>query len=263
MRAPGARAQVVRRMIHAQVQSTQDGAFLFDAGLAPSPQPDWLDQERWLAQARAQAVAGGRGGALFVDTPIGTCALRHYHRGGFAARLSRDGYLWSGSKRTRAFREFRLLAALADAGLPVPAPVAARYQRDGLRYRADLMTRLVPDAQTLSARVAAQQLDGTLARGVGATLARFHRFGAWHADLNAHNILVDAGGAVWIIDFDRSRLRRPQLAWQRANLARLRRSLDKLGARRIAGFDAVFWHPMLAAYHETMAQGAAAQSPSA
>ena len=247
-------------MIDAQVQSTQDGALLFDAGLVPRPQPDWLDRGHWLAQARAQVVDGGRGGALFVDTPIGTCALRHYHRGGLVARLSRDSYLWSGRKRTRAFREFRLLAALADAGLPVPAPVAARYQRAGLAYRADLMTRLIPDAQTLSSRIGARQLDETLARAVGATLARFHRFGAWHADLNAHNILVDARGAVWLIDFDRSRLRKPQLGWQLANLARLLRSCDKLGARRIDGFDAAFWHPLLAAYHETMAHGAAAES---
>lgn len=244
-------------MIDAQVQSTQDGALLFDAGLAPQPQPDWLDREHWLAQARARVVEGGRGGALFVDTPVGECALRHYHRGGFVARLSRDSYLWSGRKRTRAFREFRLLAALADAGLPVPSPVAARYRRDGLRYRADLMTRLVPDAQTLSSRIAARRFDETLARAVGATLARFHQFGAWHADLNAHNILVDARGAIWLIDFDRSRLRKPLLVWQRANLARLRRSFDKLGAQRIADFDAMFWHPMLAAYHETMARVAA------
>ena len=120
------------------------------------------------------------------------------------------------------------------------------------------MTRLVPDAQTLASRIAARQLDETLARAVGATIARFHRFGAWHADLNAHNILVDVRGAVWLIDFDRGRRRKPQLAWQRANLARLRRSLDKLGARRSADFDAAFWHPMLAAYHATMAQDAAA-----
>jgi hypothetical protein len=38
--------------------------------------------------------------------------------------------------------------------------------------------------------------------------------------------------------------------WQQANLARLRRSLDKLGARkRVANFDVAIWHPLLAAYH--------------
>jgi 3-deoxy-D-manno-octulosonic acid kinase len=239
-------------MIDAQVQPTQDGALLFDAALLPRPQPEWLDGAHWLAQSRAHAVDGGRGGAWFVDTPIGACALRHYHRGGLVARLSRDAYAWSGRERTRAFREFRLLAALADAGLPVPAPVAARYRRDGWCYRADLMTRRVPDAQTLSACVAERRHDEMLARAIGTTLARFHRFGAWHADLNAHNILVDARGAVWLIDFDRCALRKPQLAWQRANLARLLRSLEKLGARRIADFDATFWHPMLAAYHAAM-----------
>jgi len=258
MRAPDVRAQVVRRMIDAQVQPTQDGALLFDARLVPQPQPDWLDREHWLGQARAREVAGGRGGALFVDAPVGACALRHYHRGGLVARLNRDSYFWSGRDRTRAFREFRLLAALADAGLPVPAPVAARYQREGLHYRADLMTRLVPGTQTLASRITTHQLDEALARAVGAMLARFHLFGAWHADLNAHNILVDARGATWLIDFDRGRRRKPQLAWQRANLARLRRSFDKLGAQRISGFDDAFWHPMLAAYHDKMAQGSSA-----
>lgn len=243
-------------MIDAQVQSTQDGAWLFDAALAPRPQPDWLDREHWLAQSRAQAAPGGRGGALFVDTPVGACALRHYHRGGLVARVARDAYLWTGAERTRAFREFRLLAGLAGAGLPVPAPVAARYRREGLRYRADLLTRRIPDVETLAARVAAGRFDENLARAVGATLARFHAHGVWHADLNAHNILADAAGAVWLIDFDRSRVRKPQLAWQHANLARLRRSFDKLGARRVAGFDAVFWHPLLAAYHAAMARGA-------
>lgn len=250
-------------MIHAQVQSTQDGAMLFDASLEPRPQPAWLDRAAWQAQGRARALDGGRGGVLFVDAPIGGCALRHYHRGGLIAQLSRDNYLWLGAERTRAFREFRLLATLADAGLPVPAPVAARYRRHGLRYRADLLTRRIDGVEPLSARIRSQRLDAELATRVGATLARFHARGVWHADLNAHNILVDAAGKVWLLDFDRGRLRKPQLVWQRANLVRLRRSFDKLGARRVAGFDARFWHPLLAAYHAAMVEAAALTETSA
>ncbi|MCC7255674.1 MAG: 3-deoxy-D-manno-octulosonic acid kinase [Dokdonella sp.] len=239
-------------MIHAQVQSTQAGAFIFDATLAPAPELAWLDRAHW--PARSREGDGGRGGVLFADTPIGACVLRHYHRGGLVARLSRDTYLWLGNERSRAFREFRLLARLVDAGLPVPAPVAARIERKGLRYRADLLMRRIEQAQTLAQRIAAGAIDDRQAQAIGTTLARFHRHGVWHADLNAHNILIGADGKVWLIDFDRGRLRPPRLAWQRANLGRLRRSLDKLGARRVAEFDRRFWHPLLAAYHAQMAQ---------
>ncbi len=232
---------------------------LLDANLPTRPQPQWLDRDYWQAQACTRIAAGGRGGVLFVDTPVGRCVLRHYHRGGFIARLSRDAYWWLGGSRTRAFREFRLLAALSDAGLPVPMPVAARYRRDGLHYRADLLTRCIADVETLADRLRAMRVDEALARDVGATLARFHARGAWHADLNAHNLLVDAHGGIWLIDFDRGRLRKPQLAWQRDNLARLRRSFDKLGARRIPDFDAMFWHPLLAAYHRAMTHGSDAK----
>ena len=239
-------------MIKAEVQATASGAMMFERGCGDVPDESWFDPARWIALGKAEPGRGGRGGVLFVDTPAGACALRHCHRGGLVAWFSADRYLWTGAKRTRAFREFRLLARLADLGLPAPLPVAARYQRSGAGYRADLLTRRIEGAATLADRLAQGTLDPQLACEVGATIARFHAAGIWHADLNAHNILVGDGNAAWLIDFDRGRVRRPALAWQQANLARLRRSFDKLGARRSAGFDARFWHPMLAAYHDAL-----------
>jgi 3-deoxy-D-manno-octulosonic acid kinase len=250
-------------MIEAQVQSTAGGAIVFDRALGISPDDTWFERTRWTTPGRVDAQSGGRGGVAFIDLPVGACALRHYHRGGLVARLSADRYLWSGAARTRAFREFDLLAHLANTGLPVSAPIAARYVRDGFRYRADLLTRRIAPAQTLAERLAAGTLTPALALDIGRTIARFHAARVWHADLNAHNILVNgspvgAEHAVWLIDFDRGRLRKPKLAWQQANLKRLRRSMDKLGARRIGDFDARFWHPLLAAYHEAMSRGFAA-----
>ncbi len=252
--SPAQRRKLGRGMVQAQVQSTTDGAIVFDAALGISPGPEWFDAARWAPLGR---VASGRGGVVFVDTPVGACALRHYHRGGLAARLSADAYLWSGAARTRAFREFRLLARLADSGLPVSLPVAARYVRSGFAYRGDLLTRRI-EADTLATRLSQGRLDAVLAQRVGRTIARFHAFGAWHADLNAHNILADAQDRISLIDFDRGRLRKGQLAWQQANLARLHRSLVKLGAHRVQDFEARFWHPLLAAYHEAMAAKALA-----
>ena len=66
----------------------------------------------------------------------------------------------------------------------------------------------------------------------GLLVARFHRAGLDHADLNAHNLLFDSQGRGWVIDFDRSQLRIPETAWREGNLRRLQRSLHKQRAAR-------------------------------
>jgi 3-deoxy-D-manno-octulosonic acid kinase len=88
---------------------------------------------------------------------------------------------------------------------------------------------------------------------VGALVARFHRAGIWHADLNAHNVLV-APGQLYLIDFDRGRQRGPAETWQRANLQRLRRSLVKLGAaaQGEASFEEQLWKPLVYRYERTL-----------
>lgn len=246
-------------MIEAQVQSTVDGAILHDAACGVVPDTGWFEPGRWPLAANADT--SGRGGVAFLVTPVGTCALRHYRRGGLVARLVADRYLWIGAERTRAFREFRLLATLADAGLPVAQPVAARYVRTGPSYRADLLTRRIDNARTLARQLGDEGATATLAARVGETIACFHVAGAWHADLNANNIMVDSGGIVWLIDFDRGRLRSPQTSWQQANLARLRRSLAKLGLDRGEGFEQRFWTPLLQAHRDRLGAGSAIGAP--
>jgi 3-deoxy-D-manno-octulosonic acid kinase len=48
-----------------------------------------------------------------------------------------------------------------------------------------------------------------------------------HADLNAHNIMLGENGEVWLLDFDRGRLRTPG-SWRGRVLDRLARSLAKI-----------------------------------
>jgi 3-deoxy-D-manno-octulosonic acid kinase len=66
----------------------------------------------------------------------------------------------------------------------------------------------------------------------GRLVARFHRAGLDHADLNAHNLLFNAQGKGWMIDFDRGALRIPATRWRERNLKRLHRSLLKLRGER-------------------------------
>jgi 3-deoxy-D-manno-octulosonic acid kinase len=240
-------------MMQERTHKDAEGAILFDAAVSPQVGHDWFAPEHWRERDALRTQAGGRGGVAIIATPVGECVLRHYHRGGLVASLMGDRYLWTGADRTRPFAEFRVLAEVASLGLPAPAVVAARYCRRGLLYSADLITRRIADASTLAECLAAGRLDGELAEESGALVARFHRAGVWHADLNAHNVLV-APDDLYLIDFDRGRLRTPARAWQQANLLRLRRSLVKLGAASAgeAAFEEAIWQPLLYRYQRTL-----------
>jgi 3-deoxy-D-manno-octulosonic acid kinase len=209
----------------------------------------FFDPEWWRARDALLGSARGRGQAVFVRHGESELVLRHYRRGGLPARLSRDRFVWTGLKATRAWREWRLTAELYGRGLPVPRPVAARVVRHGLFYTADIITRRIPAARSLAERLSAGPLPPLSWEAIGRSLRRFHENGLDHADLNAHNILLDETGGVFLIDFDRGRLRPAQRAWQQRNLARLKRSLEKL-RRLVPGFafgdDA--WAGLLAGY---------------
>jgi 3-deoxy-D-manno-octulosonic acid kinase len=185
-----------------------------------------FDPQYWRGRAQLTAVQGGRGSAWFVG-PSDNWVLRHYRRGGLMARVSRDLYWWNGEAAVRCFAEWRLLEILTSRGLPVPRPVAAHYQRLGFTYRCDLITQRLVNTRSLSEALKATALAEKSWRAVATVVAELHRNGVDHADLNAHNILLDSSGGVSVIDFDRSRLRAPG-SWQRRNLQRLHRSLLKV-----------------------------------
>ncbi|HEX5960358.1 MAG TPA: 3-deoxy-D-manno-octulosonic acid kinase [Rhodanobacteraceae bacterium] len=237
------------RTVDPRIVASGNGAMVFDASLSEAPTRDWFDRAWWQAQNRLRTAEAGRGGVAFLDTPDGPCVLRHYRRGGWMQPLLGDRYVWNGRTRSRGFAEFRLLAELRMRGLPVPAPIAARYQRRGPYYTADLITREIEGAKTLTQVIEAQRFDGALAGQVGALVARFHAGGVDHADLNAHNILL-AKGELWLIDFDRGEVRVTGTAWKLSNLARLKRSLLKVGAcdHDETTLDREIWTPLMRAY---------------
>ncbi|MEO5596023.1 MAG: lipopolysaccharide kinase InaA family protein, partial [Lysobacteraceae bacterium] len=90
---------------------------------------------------------------------------------------------------------------------------------------------------------------------IGECIARFHRAGAFHADLNVDNVLMDAQSQIWLIDFDRGAMRKPARGWQRANLLRLQRSLRKrVGVALDSEPLASGWRSLLASYETAMRQ---------
>lgn len=229
--------------------ATATGVMLADPnGLGNPPLSDGeslFDPNFWSARGELAAVSGGRGAAWFVGPAPHPWVLRHYRRGGFIAHLSADRYLWAGEDRVRAFAEWRLLSFLTQRNLNVPKPVAAFYRRAGPTYRCDLITQRIGQTETLSAALGCGAPVAW--REIGLEIARLHRLGVDHADLNAHNILIGVAG-ISLIDFDRGRLREPG-AWAAANLERLQRSLQKICAALPAErFTPANWNDLLAGY---------------
>lgn len=225
-----------------------DGAAIHDAlRLGAELVRGWFEPDWWEASGRLEGRGSGRGEVQFVRSDAGPGVLRHYRRGGMMARLNRDRYWFQGPERTRPFREYRLLAWASAQGLPVPAPLAARYRRQGPWYSADLLSAAIPDTRSLAqALLETPRLLPWAA--IGTAIAQVHGAGVFHADLNAHNVLLD-GERAWLVDFDRGERRAQATAWQQANLARLERSLTKLGVRHaLPAFEREAW-PALCAAH--------------
>jgi 3-deoxy-D-manno-octulosonic acid kinase len=126
--------------------------------------------------------------------------------------------------------------------------VAARVRRRGATYTADLVTVLMPGVEPLSTRLARGVLATDGWARVGACVRRFHDAGVWHADLTAHNLQINAAGDIFLLDFDRGRRRADDAGWRQANLARLRRSVDKISSEGGVHFDEVAWAALEAGY---------------
>lgn len=227
-------------MISARVWPIARGAAIYDASRYARFDPLWFDARYYRDHAAIVHRTTGRGGVLVLARDADTWVLRHFHRGGLVAKLVYDHYLWTGLERSRAFREWRLLASLHGLGLPVPRPIAARVVRQGPLYQADIVTSFIPGTRPLSGFLR----DGPVADerwvAIGAMLRAFHGHGVDHPDLTAHNILLGRAGEVFLVDFDNVRLR-PAGAWQRAGLARLERSLRKVALETGTQFDERAW----------------------
>ncbi len=247
-----------------RIQPIEAGGILYDAARLSKPVDALFIPSFWVDRQALSFVAGGRGGVAFIrpgefelqprarDVPSGgdvQWALRHYRRGGFAARFSADRYLWQGEARTRSFGEWLLLRRLRQLALPVPLPIAARYRRQGLLYTADLITERLAGTRTLAEEMQAGHLTESSWALAGQTVARFHAAGVQHADLNANNILLGEEATCYLLDFDRGRIRR-RGAWEQRVLARLHRSLEKIKSTNPAAeFGAAQWEAFLRGYH--------------
>lgn len=233
-----------------RVEHSENSYIIYNEDLAGEISPQWFDPDYWQNCAEIERIGNGRGEAWFIHSSFGDYVLRHYRRGGLIARVTTDRYVWIGLEKTRAWREFQLLEKLQKLGLPAPLPIAARVCRYGGFYTADLITQRIPDTKSLSTILALNVLDNGQWQEIGRCIRRFHDHDICHADLNAHNILIDDAGRVYLIDFDKSDVDQDN-SWQSVTLQRLQRSLLKLQAQLTEfHFSEANWQALMVGYDE-------------
>lgn len=205
--------------------------------------------------ASGLATGSGRGQVHRATLGETGVLLRHYRRGGLMARLSEDRFWREPVARSRAMAEYALLRLLRSWRLPVPPPAAALHTPTGvLSYQADIMVVLLPGTRNVVQRLDEAPLSPTEWQALGRAIRQLHERQVFHADLNAHNLLLDAQGQAFVVDFDKCGLR-PGHAWKAQNLARLQRSLRKEAGRRTPfHWTEADWPHLLAGY-EAPVQG--------
>jgi 3-deoxy-D-manno-octulosonic acid kinase len=226
------------------------GRMLYDTLRTSNFSPEFFEPDYWRKHDAIEGTARGRGTTWFIRAGDSGFVLRHYRRGGLAAKISKDRYWWRGESETRGFAEWYLTYHLHRAGLPVPTPIAARYVRRGALYTADLITQRIENSEPLTQALLRGPLPLTTWIGIGRCIRRFHDAGVHHADLNAHNILLTPQ-QVYLIDFDRGTLRKRGW-WADSTLVRLYRSLEKVTLLDAPdSFTDQDWHGLLAGYRES------------
>ena len=208
-----------------------NNGIIYNSALASSYDARWfapIETERRSANAADHSAASGRAPISFLTVAGRPCVLKHYQRGGYLSRLVSDYYFYIAADRTRSFAEWHFLSRLQQLHLPAPLPVAARYCRHGLFYTADLITEWCRNTRTLAHLLNQGAVADSVWQAIGQVIRRYHDAGVCHADLNAHNILVtEEHGDVTLVDFDRAY--HSHCAFRQCrNLARLKRSLNKL-----------------------------------
>ncbi|MFT4993575.1 MAG: 3-deoxy-D-manno-octulosonic acid kinase [Paraglaciecola sp.] len=207
-------------------KTVDNNIILFDGTVFSDPSTCIFEADYWQSQQGLSGSSRGRGITYFFKHESKEYVLRHYLRGGLVGKVLDDQYFFSGVSKTRAWRELHLLAQMRKLDLPVPRPVAAKISQGFAYYRADLIIERIPQARDVHQLLLHKPLDQGVWRNIGACIARFHQQQVYHHDLNIHNIMLDAGQQVWLIDFDKCEFK-PGDSWKEANLHRLERSLEK------------------------------------
>ncbi|MCC6409245.1 MAG: hypothetical protein IT453_18955 [Planctomycetes bacterium] len=216
----------------------------------------------FVPRAWLRRVAG-RETFLWPEGHAAPCVVKRVQgagaRGGSAGREPREWWyelLHRGRVRAAGLREAENLLELADAGFPVPRPIAAA-RADGVSLV--LMERVGHDTDLAAALAEAPRArrDAWLAE-LAELVARLHAAGFYHRDLYLQHVVLPReprGGASFVLlDCGRARRERsPRERWFVKDLAALAHSSP-------ANVGADEWRAFVARYRERRGAGAELES---
>lgn len=219
----------------------------YEPKLLSVPPSMCMNAPYWYVHNRVVGSARGRGTTWFVQLESLQGALRHYRRGGLFGKLVKDLYLFQGWEKSRSYLEYQLLLKLRKQGVHVPRPIAARVEKRGIFYRADLLSEKIPNANDLVDILQRSSIPSEIYQSIGEEIGKMHAAGVNHTDLNIHNILIDKNEQVWIIDFDKCYCQQGD-EWKKANLERLKRSFIKEQGKRNIQWQENEWASLIEGY---------------
>jgi len=191
-----------------------------------------LDAAR-TGDAGGEDVSSGRGGARRLTLPGGKVVyVRQYLRGGLVRFFVREFFLL---RPPRPVRELEATETARAGGCHVPIVHAVAVEESGPFYRGWIVTSAIEGARAFIDVLAAgdEATRAALLAAAGSAIRDLHDAGVYHPDLNGHNLLLDSGGKVAVIDFDRAVVAAPGLhRLARKGCDRFWRSLGKLAAER-------------------------------
>ena len=151
-----------------------------------------------------KSVTIGRGKTLELQYNNKRYFLKHYIRGGIAAKFSYDSYMFSSLSSTRAIKEYNLLNTMKDQGLPVPKAAALEIITNRFTYKANLITCKLDNEGTLHEFIINKKMNHELWNKLYINFEKFYKKNVYHSDLNSKNIIIDNDNNILLLDFDNS-----------------------------------------------------------
>jgi 3-deoxy-D-manno-octulosonic acid kinase len=176
------------------------------------------------------SALGGRNEFLRIELRgVGRVVIKNYSRGGIIRHFNKRTYLKMG--RPRCESEYNFMHYLKKFNISSPEPVAFAFE-GGFFYHAWLVTKEIQEAQTLaelslkdlrSTQIALEELERQIGLMINNNIL--------HVDLHPGNVLIDSSGEIYIIDFDKARIK------SKYSRARLRKIYSKRWKRSILKHD--------------------------
>jgi tRNA A-37 threonylcarbamoyl transferase component Bud32 len=197
-------------------------------------------------RGRRPVVAGWVGTSRVV--------VKRLHHGGVFAPIAKDRFLTS----RRVQSHIELADYLNGHGIATPPVAFASWRRVNGLVRGEVGFELIEGAIDADACFFGKNERPNdwkaRAAAIGALVARLHKIGFMHADLNLMNLLLTPGDEIYVLDLDKTVLsdRMPTVRARMKNLERLERSIRKQGRERSALFVAGIIDEVRGAYESSI-----------